>query len=461
MDVIYRGWTLQELIAPRRVEFYDTNWQALGDKHYLKDRISAITKIDVAILGGAKSLDECSVAARLSWASSRRTGKIEDRAYSLLGLLGVNLPMLYGEGEKSFIRLQEEIIKTSDDHSIFAWKGVKDEYPGLLAESLDNFRNCGSIKCTYFRKGRSAFFMTNRGISITLNLMQWTLDTYLARIHCVDLADSQEKNIQDGMTGLFLRRLDEDDQYVRIKINGQELVHDLRAPLNWTEARFNRYSREVPIFVRQAKLIGHQHTEERAFGFRLGDGLLENNAKTEKMFRVVGSTKGLLWNETEKTLTLQPGLPYFDVLAYLDMSKQGKKIREIKLCFDFDFNPIVLLAESSATGAKNPSLLTYSTGDEVYPEQEQQRWLSFAERLPHDSHPQAWNTVNNQSVALKNSIRSGLWQLRGDRIEGLNVVLGGTEIRVSMKKIITEFGRKCWELRFENMPGSSLKKLFA
>ncbi|KUJ11986.1 uncharacterized protein LY89DRAFT_653565 [Mollisia scopiformis] len=123
MGDVCGGWTLQELIAPRRVEFYDTNWQALGDKHFLKDRISAVTKIDRAILEGSKSLEDCSVAARLSWASIRQTVKIEDRAYSLLGLLGANMPMLYGEVEKSFMRLQEEIIKTSDDHSIFAWKG--------------------------------------------------------------------------------------------------------------------------------------------------------------------------------------------------------------------------------------------------------------------------------------------------------------------------------------------------
>ncbi|TVY15324.1 Vegetative incompatibility protein HET-E-1 [Lachnellula arida] len=353
-ECLTNGWHLQGLNTSGA--HCATSCGALGDKHCLKDRISAITKIDVAILEGAKSLDDCSVAARLSWASGRRTGKIEDRAYSLLGLLGVNIPMLYGEGEKSFIRLQEEIIKVSDDHSIFAWKGVKDEYPGILAESLDNFQNCGSVKCTHLLSGL------------------WTRTWHAST---VDLADTQ-KNIQDGMTGLFLRRLDEDDQYVRIKINGQELVHDLGAPLNWTEARFNHHSREILIFVRQAKLIGHQHTEERAFGFRLGDGLLENTAKTEKKFRVVGSPKGLLWNDAEKTLILQPGFPYLDVLAYLNISKQGKKIREIKLCFDFDFNPIVLLSEPSATGAKDPTLLTYSTGNDVYSEQERQRWPSFA-----------------------------------------------------------------------------------
>lgn len=238
------------------------------------------------------------------------------------------------------------------------------------------------------------------------------------------------------MTGLFFRRLDEDDQYARIKLNGKELVHGgLGAPQNWTEAGFNHYSKKVPIFVRQAKLLGHQHIEERSFGFRLGDGLLENNAKTEKKLRVVGSPKRLLWKEAKRTLILQYGFPYLDVLAYLDISKQGKKFGEIKLCFDFDSNLIVLVTKIYATGAKDPTLLTYSTGDDVYSEQERQRWPSFAERLPYNTHPQAWNTVNNQSVASKNSIRSGLWQFPGNRIEGLGVFLGNTEIRVPMKKI--------------------------
>lgn len=157
------------------------------------------------------------------------------------------------------------------------------------------------------------------------------------------------------MTGLFFRRLDEDDQYARIKLNGKELVHGgLGAPQNWTEAGFNHYSKKVPIFVRQAKLLGHQHIEERAFGFRLGDGLLENNAKTEKKLRVVGSPKRLLWKEAKRTLILQFGFPYLDVLAYLDISKQGKKFGEIKLCFDFDSNLIVLVTKIYATGAKDP-----------------------------------------------------------------------------------------------------------
>lgn len=76
------------------------------------------------------------MAQRMYWAAGRRTSRVEDRAYSLMGLLGVSIPMLYGEGEKAFERLQLEIIKTSDDQSIFAW--TRDQHrslSGLLAKS--------------------------------------------------------------------------------------------------------------------------------------------------------------------------------------------------------------------------------------------------------------------------------------------------------------------------------------
>lgn len=61
------------------------------------------------------------MAQKLSWASARMTTRVEDVAYSLLGLCDVNMPLIYGEGNNAFLRLQEEIIKQSDDESIFAW----------------------------------------------------------------------------------------------------------------------------------------------------------------------------------------------------------------------------------------------------------------------------------------------------------------------------------------------------
>ena len=61
------------------------------------------------------------IVTKLSWPAQRRTTSEEDRAYSLLGMLGVNMPLIYGEGARDFLRLQQELINTYDDESIFAW----------------------------------------------------------------------------------------------------------------------------------------------------------------------------------------------------------------------------------------------------------------------------------------------------------------------------------------------------
>jgi hypothetical protein len=117
-----RGWCLQELIAPKDVRFYNSSRQHIGDKSTtrLKGLISHITKIDQAVLSDAGLLPTLSVAQKMSWASHRVTTRLEDIAYCLLGIFEINMPMLYGEGEKAFLRLQEEIIKRSNDLSIFA-----------------------------------------------------------------------------------------------------------------------------------------------------------------------------------------------------------------------------------------------------------------------------------------------------------------------------------------------------
>ena len=107
-----RGWTLQELVAPKIVRFYDRSITFVGDKFHLADILADITGIDCEILKDPSRLTDVSTADRLSWAASRVTTRTEDRAYCLLGLLGVSMPLLYGEGEKCFARLQEEIART-------------------------------------------------------------------------------------------------------------------------------------------------------------------------------------------------------------------------------------------------------------------------------------------------------------------------------------------------------------
>jgi hypothetical protein len=106
-----RGWTLQELVAPRSVEFFSSNGQRLGDKRSLEQELHDITGISVLALQGSP-LSGFSVEERMSWSKGRETTREEDKAYSLLGIFDVHMPLIYSEGsENAFRRLQEEIAK--------------------------------------------------------------------------------------------------------------------------------------------------------------------------------------------------------------------------------------------------------------------------------------------------------------------------------------------------------------
>ena len=116
-----RGWTLQELIAPKAIVFFSGDWKVLGTKDFLADLLEDITGVEVGVLTSRTPLSSISVARRLSWASSRNTTRVEDAAYSLMGLFDINMPTIYGEGPRAFRRLQEEIMRTSPDHTLFTW----------------------------------------------------------------------------------------------------------------------------------------------------------------------------------------------------------------------------------------------------------------------------------------------------------------------------------------------------
>ena len=150
-----RGWTLQELIAPHCVEFYNSEWIYVSDKLSRADKLSDITGVDEGVLLGTSPVRASSIAKIMSWASKRVTTRKEDTAYCLLGLFGIHMPLLYGEGERAFIRLQEEILKQPSDQSLFAWNPVdeasnsasskKDPICGIFAPSPACFAETGDI----------------------------------------------------------------------------------------------------------------------------------------------------------------------------------------------------------------------------------------------------------------------------------------------------------------------------
>lgn len=151
-DWFTRGWTLQELLAPEVVEFYDSGWNEIGTKFDMRETISNITGIDADVLRGSLIPSRFTVALRMSWAANRYTTRDEDVAYSLLGIFDVHMPLLYGEGWKAFTRLQEEILKVSEDYTMLAWrnrpkgKGDMGKDPTtVLAKSPWDFRNDAAI----------------------------------------------------------------------------------------------------------------------------------------------------------------------------------------------------------------------------------------------------------------------------------------------------------------------------
>lgn len=164
-----RGWTLQELIAPSEIIFYGVGWVQLGTKETLRHLLADITGVDEDVLELMEHMFGIPVGRRMSWAAHRETTRDEDTAYCLLGLFGVNMPMLYGEGEKAFLRLQEEILKQHHDASLFAWRqgSALPSYRGLLAQCPAEFAHCAHlVSRTDGFFSRSRMTLTADGLSI-------------------------------------------------------------------------------------------------------------------------------------------------------------------------------------------------------------------------------------------------------------------------------------------------------
>lgn len=141
-----RGWTLQELLAPPHIVFFANGWRYIGTRDQLADHISEITDIDIDLLRLKRPLRSYTIAQRFAWAAGRSTTRVEDEAYSLLGIFDVNMPLLYGEGSKAMRRLQEEILRRTTELSILAWdSNLANGANQALAASASQFRGCQDI----------------------------------------------------------------------------------------------------------------------------------------------------------------------------------------------------------------------------------------------------------------------------------------------------------------------------
>lgn len=210
-----RGWTLQELIGSSDLTFLSCEWIELGTKSSLCNVLAEITGIEVGILTYVIPLESTSLAKRMSWASHRETTRVEDMAYCLMGLFDVNMPLLYGEGEKAFIRLQEEIMKHSDDHSLFAWTdptAAADDQYGLLAKKPMYFAQSGNIMPYREWEPSAPFSISNKGLRIELHLSPYGQDLCVAALDCPVPPHYEE------FLGIYLQRVPTGaDQYARVR----------------------------------------------------------------------------------------------------------------------------------------------------------------------------------------------------------------------------------------------------
>ena len=218
-----RGWTLQELVAPKNVMFFDRDWQYLGDRESLQPILTSRTNISRHFLLHSDDIRRASISQRMSWFSGRQTTVPEDIAYCLLGLFDVSMPLLYGEGaERAFRRLQEEIMRYSDDHSLFAWKipttkGSPSPSPcGLLAGSPLYFQDTGGYEHMASENTDQPFQMTNKGIYIQLYIQE-RKDCYVASFDC--------PHGNSYYLGMYLKRHEQGtDRYYRVQTDRLCLV---------------------------------------------------------------------------------------------------------------------------------------------------------------------------------------------------------------------------------------------
>lgn len=448
-----RGWTLQELIAPKTVKFYDNNWYSFGSKNGLQGRIASITGIPLRVLRGS-NVSDYSVAQRMSWAAHRITTRPEDQAYCLMGLFEVNMPMLYGEGTKAFARLQEEIIKILDDQSIFAWTGHTSGYFPVLAPSPANFKHSAGIRSTSATTDPMPFSLTNVGLRIELPIVPFAMDTYLAVLQCQDVSIDNymmphaRSDTGNSRIGILIRRTSQPKQYVRC----------VSIELRWHQIDTMWYAnslKTVPVLLlqRMRKLDGLN--DMYGFHFRTITDVIfrrQNSSNSNAASSECSVVCRLPRDQITTLRRLYPSEVIHDSysvqvlrnIANLDLitrfGKQGTvatfKLKDeravtspstvvlMKFGFDFDFNPVCILYGMSSEKwySHCRSGKTY-WADNGNLDEELARYMKIAPE-------QCWE-------------RHGVCALVGSRSSGLDVTLTDHNIHLTIVEGIQQ-GAKKW-----------------
>jgi hypothetical protein len=242
---ITRGWTLQELLAPSTITFYDAHWKEITTKATSITILSDVTRIPEYVLVTG-DLSRNSIAQKMSWAAKRTTSRVEDVAYSLLGLFDIHMPMLYGERQNAFLRLQEEIIRKSPDDSIFAWtaeNGSCSTYRGLFARSPSEFEHSHLVL-----QGNGTFASSNMGLRVEMDIFHVVShpeddNLFLGRLSALWSKDTSWNSGRKQIA--IVLRMTEPQKFARVFCNKVE---------DWTERHTQRCTKEV-IYVERVPQI--------------------------------------------------------------------------------------------------------------------------------------------------------------------------------------------------------------
>ena len=366
-----RGWTLQELLAPSNVDFFDHEWNHLGSRQSLKATISRVSGISEYALRWFYP-DAYPVAERMSWAAARRTTREEDEAYSLLGIFEINMPLIYGEGRRAFHRLQEEILKNTDDLTLFAWQNAKssDSFTKLFAESPASFATRGLLVSKVDGAPSANVTSTGSGLSMDLRLVPAAYGAYLAPI--CSILDSSPHDSGSTTLCMRLERCDDADTFIRVFYDRKVLF----------ELTVNEVDMQVRTVV-LSRHVSHRYLSEKmdseGYGFALPTSLeLPDSQVLEIASRTASGTS---------RLKLTSGT--FGVAGILHILSGGGYSVCMHLGFDFDFTAFCLVSHWPANHEAHGFLnLPFSNGGviNIYSNQDIMRLVALMQtgyKLPN------------------------------------------------------------------------------
>lgn len=433
-------------------------------------------------------LSAWSVAQRMSWASHRVATRVEDTAYSLLGIFDVNMPLLYGEGQKAFLRLQEEIIRRTHDHSISAWSGSSDpdsrsdsepkcELTGMLANSPAQFLYDGDVE-RLESDTPVAYSLTNLGLQIHLETKPWGPSLYLAALNCF-----RHSIDPDGVD----HGVDQIGIFILMKTWGQvgafRMILDGRSCARWNWARTasstsrsREFNNELLTFADQLQLItvGTQ--------IRAPDEAYLRHAFHRSNIRVTVKIKSLMeYREPEavpicqslmklptsyprteclslfataRTSAIHPGRHDWNIINFVnaDVSRYGilciimyplgsNQINAIKLGIDIRSHPVCILADSSnvETAETTPKLDRFGSPVNYLPIERMHKDFWQWDCLEEEN----WSYCNSPSPQILEGhppyLGLGLWTMKGryGKSSTFRLFLGEGDER---RSIVIKFG---------------------